>query len=167
MTKEYIQQILEQHGYTIIEPSVYQGNTGTLLNCYNELGSCFEVFVKHDKTYASIQLLSDTEVFEDEIISDWFLIPYKPIKTKPCEDSISRESVLEIIERRKSDCNFDVLEMEDAINKLPSVTPRHKGHWIEHEKVYECSECQIIRAKGMTGKYNYCPNCGAEMENVE
>ena len=41
---------------------------------------------------------------------------------------------------------------------------RPKGKWIEHEKVFECSECQIIRAKGTTGKYNYCPSCGARMD---
>lgn len=43
-------------------------------------------------------------------------------------------------------------------------TPLPKGHWIEHENCYECSNCGIIRAKGKTGLYNYCPNCGAEME---
>ena len=49
-----------------------------------------------------------------------------------------------------------------------SVKPtRAKGKWIEHEKVYECSECQIIRAKGTTGKYNFCPSCGADMRGEE
>ena len=37
------------------------------------------------------------------------------------------------------------------------------GHWIERENCYECSECGVIRAKGKTGKYNFCPNCGANM----
>ena len=41
--------------------------------------------------------------------------------------------------------------------------PLPKGRWIEQENCYECSNCGIIRAKGKTGLYNYCPNCGAKM----
>lgn len=55
-----------------------------------------------------------------------------------------------------SDCAQDVLK------SLFNPT-RPKGRWIEYEMIYECSNCQIIRAKGMTGKYNFCPNCGADM----
>ena len=43
-------------------------------------------------------------------------------------------------------------------------TPLKEGHWIEVDNGYICSECDIIRAKGTTGKYNYCPNCGAKMK---
>ena len=47
---------------------------------------------------------------------------------------------------------------------LPSVEQEPKtGHWIEVDNGYICSKCDIIRAKGTTGKYNYCPNCGADM----
>lgn len=55
-----------------------------------------------------------------------------------------------------------IIALETALSVLED---RPTGHWIEHEKVYECSECHIVRAKGMTGRYNYCPSCGAEMEN--
>lgn len=50
------------------------------------------------------------------------------------------------------------------VDAVMNSTPLPKGHWIEHENCYECSNCGIIRAKGKTGLYNYCPNCGAEME---
>ena len=56
----------------------------------------------------------------------------------------------------------------NAINDMPTIEPqRKKGMWemvSQHENpptyIYSCSEC---RHKSF-GFYNYCPNCGAEME---
>ena len=75
-----------------------------------------------------------------------------------CDDAISRKDAISAI-------STDYVTAVRNLESLPSVQPSRKGHWIEHEKVYECSECQIIRAKGMTGKYNYCPSCGACMKD--
>ena len=50
----------------------------------------------------------------------------------------------------------------EVLNQEPMT-----GHWIETPNAFECSECQIIRAKGTTGKYNYCPSCGAKMAESE
>ena len=58
-----------------------------------------------------------------------------------------------------------VIEM---IQNAPTIEPqRKKGMWemvSQHENpptyIYSCSEC---RHKSF-GFYNYCPNCGAEME---
>ena len=36
------------------------------------------------------------------------------------------------------------------------------GRWNELPYSYECSVCGIIRPKEMTGKWHYCPNCGAK-----
>lgn len=57
----------------------------------------------------------------------------------------------------------DINEAYEKIIHLPS-TKLKLGHWIENPNAYECSECNIVRAKGMTGKYNFCPSCGAKME---
>ena len=46
-------------------------------------------------------------------------------------------------------------------------TKQKQGKWIENPNAYECSVCGIIRAKGTTGKYNYCPECGARMGEQE
>ena len=54
--------------------------------------------------------------------------------------------------------------------------PVKHGHWIEQEhcdwvysKEYRCSECGKYRL--MTNpfgrEWNYCPNCGAKMDEVE
>ena len=77
------------------------------------------------------------------------------------KEAVEQESVFDHYSEALNDAVY-------AIEELPSVKPtRAKGHWIEHEKVFECSECQIIRAKGTTGKYNYCPSCGARMDGEE
>ena len=107
-----------------------------------------------------------------------FDVAKKALEQKSCEDCISREVALqamyelcdtgETLEENQWRDNPHIDAITDTINDLLSVKPtRAKGKWIEHEKVYECSECQIIRAKGTTGKYNFCPSCGADMRGEE
>lgn len=77
---------------------------------------------------------------------------------------MTREEAIAILDGFKhnplfNEQHFEALDM--AISALSEERP--KGEWIEHEMVYECSNCQIIRAKGRTGRYNFCPNCGAMM----
>ncbi len=54
----------------------------------------------------------------------------------------------------------------DAVNAQPAadVAEVRHGRWNELPYSYECSVCGIIRPKEMTGKWHYCPNCGAKME---
>ena len=51
---------------------------------------------------------------------------------------------------------------KQIIDNLP-CEDRPKGEWLETFYDYECSNCHIIRAKGRTGKYDFCPGCGADM----
>lgn len=61
-------------------------------------------------------------------------------------------------------------KMEEILKNLPSVK-LPKGEWVLEEEqnhvelMYSCSECGFI-AWGEYEKTNYCPNCGARMENV-
>ena len=76
---------------------------------------------------------------------------------KPCDDAISRQAVLDLLE----DTNNGWIINE--VVQLPSVTQK-SGKWITDEptvfKPYICSECGIFH----NGKYkNYCPNCGCRM----
>lgn len=61
---------------------------------------------------------------------------------------------------------------------LPSAQPKRKvGHWVpiddEPHEDYECDVCGYISEAtfgpgGVNGNlYNYCPNCGAEMDGEE
>lgn len=84
-------------------------------------------------------------------------------RQEPCDDAISRQAVIEIIDEEWL-CNaeYEFRPLVEAIEKLPSVRPQEQtGHWIEdeYEMLVRCSEC---------GEENdecskYCPNCGARM----
>lgn len=49
----------------------------------------------------------------------------KALEQEPCEDAVSRQAVLDIIE--KEEFKGDALS---EIEKLPSVKPQKAGHWI-------------------------------------
>ena len=63
--------------------------------------------------------------------------------------------------------------IEGALLELPSAQPeRKKGKWIEKEDPYGffnsipvCSECGCTTK--MRERYNFCPNCGADMRGEE
>jgi len=59
------------------------------------------------------------------------------------------------------------------IKYSPTVEPERKGKWIaqdgwDGDTYYECSECNqefvLIEGTPQDNGYNYCPNCGAKME---
>lgn len=99
----------------------------------------------------------------------------KALEQEPCEDCISRKAVLELSwELTNLDSSVDRVISVSDIDKLPSVTPtRKKGKWIKGsieqgalgirytEKT--CSKCGWSHS--LIIPQNYCPNCGAEMEN--
>jgi hypothetical protein len=104
----------------------------------------------------------------------------EPCKQEPCEDCVSRQAVLddmyelcnteETLEENPWRDNPHIDAITDAIENLPSVTPQQKvGKWIavENEEMktvgYYCSECDLP----METEYrtNFCPNCGAKMED--
>lgn len=87
-------------------------------------------------------------------------------------DCVSRQFMLDlgatcIATRNK---NGDLIAL-GAIEHLPPVTPiRPKGHWIRVSKdKLRCSECDVIHfiAQYPAGKIDWCPNCGADMREVE
>lgn len=95
----------------------------------------------------------------------------KALEQQPCEDAISRQAVLDYIDKMPNELTADGRRMirrrtleEYISDTLPPVTPTQKyGKWIDREMYdadrWKCSEC------GRTEQYkeNYCPNCGACM----
>lgn len=95
------------------------------------------------------------------------------LKQEPCEDCISRSAVLDVI--KKCHCEEWVkADIGAPIEALPSVTPQPKmGRWIKQtlsvkpfgEDTVLCDQCAFMTDKD--SQYNYCPNCGCKMQEVE
>lgn len=89
-------------------------------------------------------------------------------------DLISRQAViafLQSIPYIKEHPNMGEL-MKEWIEQIPSVQPK-TGRWIErtdtqNDVYYVCSNCKeaftLIEGTPTDNLYNYCPNCGAEMD---
>lgn len=103
----------------------------------------------------------------------------KKIKCNPCEDAISREDAIKVLQDNCNHWETNIMLIaiaEDLLKELPSVTPtRKKGKWEKYgipragEQHYQCTNCKNYVNFGMWGSYykrdfKYCPHCGAEMD---
>ena len=113
-----------------------------------------------------------------------FVQPHKKIAVNLvlCEDAISRQAAIDLADELKDDLpdndslsdmvmshNEGILGYQTKLSLLPSVTLAKKvGHWTHDGSHWEnrwiCSECGYKLFEEQT---NYCPNCGAKMEDVE
>ena len=92
----------------------------------------------------------------------------KALDQEPCTDSISRQAVLEIIRDFEYKNSHEEMLINSRIKQLPSIMPAEKvGRWKPYDgSWYECSECGAIREA--VGYFeNFCPNCGAKMQEVD
>ena len=109
-------------------------------------------------------------------------VAIKALEQQPCEDCVSREAAINVI----YDYTYKK-DMRRAIEQLPSVKPqRPKGKWINNTYNHHCSECgygltnETYMFYGLNREnderhdcycgwednlMNYCPCCGAEMED--
>lgn len=97
------------------------------------------------------------------------------------EDAVSRSMAIDKLKEHYFDkklqsakddpCVIDAMTDLDIriIKDLPSVTPMQKtGQWVFVDKAHEhayCSECGYGNVDLFNGRpHNYCPNCGAKMD---
>lgn len=61
----------------------------------------------------------------------------------------------------------------EIIKKIPGIdaAPVVHGRWIEDHDYLKCPECSAMVKRDLTffdiGDWNYCPNCGAKMDERE
>lgn len=90
---------------------------------------------------------------------------------QPSEDCVSRQAMLDAITEIDGNINMDIYtnEVREIIENLPPVTPtRKKGKWIfkDNSRDMWCSNCDASFEE-TPQDFNFCPNCGAEMESEE
>ncbi len=131
-----------------------------------------------DKIQAVEQAYVDkmVELAVEESRREWL---NKALEAQPCEDCISRQAVLDVInfedkwlfdaKSHNADTHIAFSGLESRVKALPSVTPqRPKGKWIEYCGGLQCSECGWeVDDEYYLGQRVACPNCGAEMEEGE
>ena len=90
------------------------------------------------------------------------------VTPKECVDCVSRKAVDELVWKYLRKETDETIAFYEHFLDLPPVTPiRPKGHWITRPHVYGvafCSECGFELKINNT---NYCPNCSADMREVE
>lgn len=95
-------------------------------------------------------------------VKDWFRS-----KTQPCEDCISREAVIRLVEQYPNIIGNRCNGLIADIKHLPSVTPeRPKGKWIKCKsrfgtEYFKCSECGR-KLNWIDRDDNYCNSCGSD-----
>lgn len=84
---------------------------------------------------------------------------------------IERETVLE---RAEYDNNYRLIIPAEAIKATPAadVAPVVHGRWIDNEAngykwAFVCSLCGYVDGHPFDNRHNFCPNCGARMDEVE
>ena len=97
---------------------------------------------------------------------------------EPSGDAISRQAVLDIInfedkwlldaKGHNADTKIAFSGMKSKVAELPPVNPQPKtGHWSHDGSHWKnrfiCSECNYKLIDELT---NYCPNCGAKMQEI-
>ena len=102
----------------------------------------------------------------------------KALEQDPCGDAISRQAVLDALDKSRYsnefceenhiDWSINLGMAHIVVNELKPVTPQPKmGHWIFDDKCKEhghCSRCGYGRVDLVDGEpHNFCRKCGAKM----
>lgn len=62
-------------------------------------------------------------------------------------------------------------EICEMLNDAPTVDPVEHGHWVieRGETVMHCNSCgwAFVYYGGLEEEWNYCPHCGAKMDEVK
>lgn len=123
----------------------------------------------------------DEFIYEGKTIREWVELL---AKQEPCDDAISRQAVLDALDKSKYsnefceehhiDWSINLGMAHIVVNELKPITPHPKvGQWVKTFEpneaepfiLWECSNCHKTVIGSM--KSDYCPNCGADMRESE
>ena len=93
------------------------------------------------------------------------------------DDLISRQAAIKYLMTNMNWYDEDGYESDDdykreciteLINGVPSAQPeRIRGRWIEKPHVHGVAYCSLCDYELHTNDTNFCPNCGAKMNEVK
>ena len=123
-------------------------------------------------------MISDEQLKLDGMLEDAYERGYLQAKydyeAEPCEDTVSRQAVLEIVEENNNIMYDAAYRIGKDVKALSSVTPKQRtGKWIDDcpmmtdeglVRRIRCSVCGDGRKDFYGVSKNYCPNCGTKME---
>lgn len=125
------------------------------------------------KEYEVIGSLNMTDQISNEAYDQIMIVAED--EPEECGDCISRQAVLDTIGNVPDYDDGMVWEAlshaQRDVALLPSVSPQPKmGQWnfTKHygRDYYVCSVCGMERMDDHSSGWNYCPNCGAKMQEV-
>ena len=79
------------------------------------------------------------------------------------KEYIEREALVEHLKKEECDCEWlwTILCVPAA-----NVAPVRHGEWQEINGIFRCSLCEYsFEHEGYQHFFNYCPNCGAKMDD--
>ena len=109
--------------------------------------------------------------FRDGKIEDYAPTDYPDFISKPCEDCISRQAVLDAFWKLDIELRPNAIDaILNMVNDMPPVTPAPKmGKWVTHPAVINshifCNLC--LTAAPMDKPTKYCPGCGVLMTEID
>lgn len=128
----------------------------------------------------AIKLLANATYSDEwqgnEDLTTAYNMAIKALEQEPCEDAVSRANLLKQFEDRfielqkahRKDLQFGINWCINTLLDAPAVTPVKTGQWVFVDKAHEhayCSECGYGNVDLFNGRpHNYCPNCGAKMD---
>ena len=121
--------------------------------------------------------IDEMKVIDNILFRFWQMGWLDKLEQKSCDDAISREMALDGVDAMYNN-SWNIKDFRENVNlmlnKLPSVQPSRKGHWIKSDipnEEYVCSKCGgacwYYDYQGAVAKSNFCPNCGADMRGAE
>ena len=88
------------------------------------------------------------------------------------DDAISRQSVLKLLSAMPPEEAITKALLIQSVKQMDAAQPeRKRGYWVgiddEPCETWECDKCGYIQEFFDGDQPNYCPNCGADMREVD